>query len=54
MAKRDQDPLPIFKIGGIVRLNEIDLSGWLDRQRSQSMAGGAVPVDQGARLKLIA
>lgn len=38
MARRGADPLPVFKIGGIVRLNMPDLEDWLIRQRSQSMA----------------
>lgn len=36
MARRDQDPLPVFKIGGIVRLNEYDLELWIERQRQQT------------------
>jgi hypothetical protein len=37
MARRVSDPLPVFKVGGIVRLNMIDLSDWLGRQRDRSM-----------------
>lgn len=37
MARRGQDPLPVFKIGGIVRLNDDDLQLWLGRQRRQSL-----------------
>ena len=37
MARRDEDPLPVFKVGGIVRLNENDLCDWLSRQRAASM-----------------
>jgi hypothetical protein len=33
MARRGQDPLPVFKIGGIVRMNQPDLDAWIDRQR---------------------
>ncbi len=52
MARREQDPLPIFKVGGIVRLNQCDLDAWLERQRAQSMRGRpAVPA---ATFKLIA
>jgi hypothetical protein len=29
MARRTQDPLPVFKVGGIVRLTGNDLEGWL-------------------------
>jgi hypothetical protein len=38
MARRGDDPLPVFKVGGIVRLNSDDLEGWLSRQRSRSIA----------------
>ncbi len=37
MARRTDDPLPVFKIGGIVRLNSEDLDEWLSRQRTRSM-----------------
>jgi len=37
MARRAEDPLPVFKVGGIVRLNEADLCDWLMRQRTRSM-----------------
>lgn len=37
MAQRSQDPLPVFKVGGIVRLNGDDLSDWLLRQRERSL-----------------
>ena len=33
MARRPQDPLPVFKIGGIVRMNKTDLDAWIDKQR---------------------
>ena len=36
MARRTHDPLPVFKVGGIVRLNKTDLDGWLARQRETS------------------
>ena len=36
MARRAPDPLPVFKVGGIVRLNQTDLEAWLGRQRLQS------------------
>jgi hypothetical protein len=36
MARRTQDPLPVFKVGGIVRLNKVDLDAWLGRQRASS------------------
>jgi hypothetical protein len=36
MARRSVDPLPVFKVGGIVRLNKTDLDAWLMRQRETS------------------
>ena len=36
MAKRSFDPLPVFKLGGIVRLRNIDLNMWIERQRLAS------------------
>jgi hypothetical protein len=40
MAQRPEDPLPVFKVGGIVRLNKTDLDAWLERQRAGSPAAG--------------
>ena len=37
MARRGCDPLPVFKIGGIVCLGYDDLDAWLSRQRAQSV-----------------
>jgi hypothetical protein len=37
MAQRGGDPLPVFKVGGIVRLNGDDLADWLLRQRERSL-----------------
>ena len=51
MAQHDEDPLPVFKVGGIVRLNQEDLDGWLLRQRDRSLPRRAA---DDARLKLIA
>jgi hypothetical protein len=42
MARRVSDPLPVFKVGGIVRLNLQDLEGWLSQQRDRSMARPAI------------
>lgn len=39
MARRAADPLPVFKVGGIVRLNHPDLEDWLARQRERSIRG---------------
>jgi hypothetical protein len=57
MAQRQGDPLPVFKVGGIVRLNLEDLGDWLGRQRRRSLgdaAGGRPDGDLGPSLKLIA
>lgn len=37
MARREEDPLPVFKVGGIVRLNAEDLDDWLARQRDRTI-----------------
>jgi hypothetical protein len=56
MAQRVDDPLPVFKVGGIVRLNGSDLADWLTRQRDRSL--GQVQIRREERsmlgLKLIA
>lgn len=49
-ARRPEDPLPVFKVGGIVRLNESDLCDWLFRQRSKCMPAQVAL----AKLQLIA
>lgn len=53
MAQRSGDPLPIFKIGGIVRMNLGDLDEWLGRQRNRTLARPVADA-LGAPLKLIA
>jgi hypothetical protein len=50
MARRGEDPLPVFKVGGIVRLNGEDLDDWLSRQRTRTM----VPKRLDGHLQLIA
>ena len=42
MARRGADPLPVFKVVGIVRLNHTDLEDWLSRQRDRSMRVPAI------------
>lgn len=37
MARRSNDPLPVFKVGGIVRLNSDDLEAWLGRHRDRAL-----------------
>jgi hypothetical protein len=53
MARRGADPLPVFKVGGIVRLNNNDLEDWLSRQRDRSMPRAPV-AEVAAELRLIA
>ena len=48
MARRAGDPLPVFKVGGIVRLNTNDLEDWLSRQRDRSMRMPVLPVPAAA------
>jgi hypothetical protein len=38
MARRGMDPLPVYKVGGIVRMNLPDLDAWLQRQRGVYLA----------------
>ena len=57
MARRTQDPLPVFKVGGIVRLNSHDLGEWLGRQRDRSLGrsiDGVVEARDEQPLRLIA
>ena len=58
MAQRTADPLPVFKVGGIVRLNGDDLADWLLRQRERSLTPVTVAPETRERaevnLKLIA
>ena len=54
MAQRTDDPLPVFKVGGIVRLNGDDLADWLGRQRDRSLGAGALaPVEHRPDLGLV-
>jgi hypothetical protein len=43
MARRTSDPLPVFKVGGIVRLNATDLNEWLSGQRDRSISRPIAP-----------
>lgn len=55
MARKDADPLPVFKVGGIVRLNQEDLEDWLSRQRARTMVTPVRPDEsREQRLQLIA
>lgn len=42
-ARRAHDPLPVYKVGGIVRLDQADLAGWLARQRERSLGERDTP-----------
>jgi len=50
MAQHPADPLPVFKVGGIVRLNQPDLEDWLVRQRERSMRVPTPPAALALRL----
>jgi hypothetical protein len=56
MARRTADPLPVFKVGGIVRLNHPDLEEWLGRQRLRSLPVRPIDTPEApeSHLKLIA
>jgi hypothetical protein len=55
MTRRAVDPLPVFKVGGIVRLSRDDLDRWLSRQRDNSLALIApIEVDASTSVCLIA
>ena len=54
MARKEEDPLPVFKVGGIVRLNGDDLDRWLERQRQKSMAPVRKPAEQPMAVQLLA
>jgi len=54
MAQRIDDPLPVFKVGGIVRLNGDDLADWLHRQRDRSITQPQPAASDRPELKLIA
>jgi hypothetical protein len=43
MATVATDPLPVFMVGGFVRLNLADLEAWLGRQRDAEQAQAAAP-----------
>lgn len=46
LTARPHDPLPVFKVGGIVRLHLADLDAWLDRQRAAGVGGEATAVEE--------
>ena len=39
MARREEDPLPVFKVGGRVRLDLDDYESWVARQKAGSQLG---------------
>ena len=54
MARRDQNPLPVFKIGGIVRLNNDDLEDWIAQQRARTQVTRKPTAEARERFQLIA
>ena len=44
MARLTDDPLPGFKVGGIVRLDVADLEGWIARRRQVRLGAGVAPL----------
>jgi hypothetical protein len=44
-TRRAVDPLPVFKVGGIARLNASDLEDWLIRQRDAGLTRPAPAVE---------
>jgi hypothetical protein len=54
MARKPGDPLPVFKVGGIVRLNHSDLEDWLSRQRDRSIRTPVPMTADDVALRLIA
>lgn len=62
MARRSANPLPVYKMGGIVRMNDADRNDWLLREqhRPQPTLGAvldeslAPPVAAPIMLRLIA
>jgi hypothetical protein len=54
MARKSADPLPVFKVGGIVRLNNNDLEDWLSRQRDRSIRLPVPAAAEDVTLRLIA
>ena len=54
MARREENPLPVFKVGGIVRLNHDDLEDWIAQQRARTQVTSKRPEDTRDRLQLIA
>lgn len=53
MARRDQDPLPVFKVGGIVRLVHADLQDWLEREKDRTMVRSERSRPASAELSLV-
>jgi hypothetical protein len=53
MARRAQDPLPVYKMGGIIRMNIADRDDWLQRARHGGTALSQATVSS-SFLRLIA
>lgn len=45
MATRAFSPLPVYRLGGLVRLDVIDLRRWLEEERTRTIARAAPVVE---------
>ena len=48
MARRAKDPLPVFRVGGTVRMTVEGMKGWLERQEARRYGCEAGCDDVGA------
>jgi excisionase family DNA binding protein len=35
-ARMEENPLPVFRIGGAIRFVKEDIQGWIDRERKEA------------------
>jgi hypothetical protein len=54
MARRTVNPLPVYKMGGIVRINESDRNDWLLREQHRPIVMAPLAVSAAPALRLIA
>lgn len=43
MAQREIAPLPVYRVGGVVRLDLADLEAWLCQERERTIARPVAP-----------
>ncbi|MBZ0232766.1 MAG: hypothetical protein K8M05_10590 [Deltaproteobacteria bacterium] len=43
MAQREIAPLPVYRVGGVVRLDLADLEAWLGQERERTIARPVAP-----------